>query len=382
MKDMRKVTKKVTNKPVNQPITNIEVDVEEIENEELNRSCKANKCHEHDHEDKVKCECECVCTPKPNCEPCEIEADDCIDVSAKCGSGCCSPIAPQKFSPANSVPYAIDATRIYDTMHFQTFTDALGENGAPLTFDYDVVEVHGPVPRGGFVNITIDKVCLNYSSITIDPGHPTLEDFELELVENSKPCETIFDYAVCVEKNSNCCKQGKGQSVVYKQKGITVTVEDLVLELRGHCGCTKIVALAYPSIRPLGGQQRHRCGDVEFIFNTLSAPICLPSDGRGVTLRQNYLTSLTVDCIGKALLRYVETDCCECYYELCIPNDIDLICCLQLTVSTLIEEQIVVLGAPSAVQPRVVDTFTKVCDFSGCGDLDSTNNNNKGGCHC
>jgi hypothetical protein len=109
----------------------------------------------------------------------------------------------------------------------------------------------------------------------------------------------------------------------------------------------------------------------------------VPSDGRSVTLRQNYLTNLTVDCIGKALLKYVETDCCECYYDLCIPNDIDLICCLQLTVSTLINEQIVVLGSTDPIQPRVVDTFSKVCDFSTCpGDTEAANNNNNNSCGC
>ncbi|MGL5346047.1 MAG: exosporium morphogenetic protein CdeC [Peptostreptococcaceae bacterium] len=392
MRDMRKGTKKVMQKPAMQQINK---SVEELDYEELNRGCKTNKCNNDcnpgcntgcntgcnkPQKEKMICECECVCSQKPVCEPCEIEADECIDNVALCGgTGCCSPIVP-KCSTANSAPYAIEASRIYDTMKFQTFTDALAENGAPLSFDYEVVEVRGSVPRGGYVNLVIDKVCINYSSISIDPGCTTLEDFELELVENAKPCETTFDYAVCVDKNSKCCKQGKGQSVVYKQRGVTVTVEDLVLELRGHCGCTEVVALAYPSTRVLGNQQRHRCGDVEFIFNTLSAPICCPADGRGVTLRQDYQTGLTVDCVGKAMLKYIETDCCECYYELCIPNDIDLICCLQLTVSTLIEEQIVVLGIPGAIQPRVVDTFSKVCDFSGCGDTDESNK--KGHCGC
>ena len=100
-------------------------------------------------------------------------------------------------------------------------------------------------------------------------------------------------------------------------------------------------------------------------------------------LRKSYLTNLTVDCIGKALLRCVETDYCDCYYELSIPNDIDLICCLQLTVSTLINDQIVVLGSTTAIQPRVVDTFSKVCDFSTCpGDTESANNNNNNSCGC
>lgn len=287
MKDMRKVTKKVTNKPVNRPICND--DINEVETEELDRGCKTNKCHDHDHDHDEKMKCECECTHKQDCEPCQLEADNCVDLSSQCGDGCCSPITPQKFSPANSVPFAIDANRIFDTMQFQTFTEATvsGENGTtPLTFDFEVVEVHGPVPRGGFVNVTIDKVCFNYSSIEITSPDPTLEEFEVRALETNQTCDTTFDYAVCLERNSTCCNQNRGQSVVFKQKGITVTVEDLVLELRGHCGCTKIVALACPvTSTSTGCKKQTQCsGDVQFVFNTLSAPICCPADGRDIIL--------------------------------------------------------------------------------------------------
>ncbi|MGL6107666.1 exosporium morphogenetic protein CdeC [Romboutsia sp.] len=383
MKDMKRVTKKVTSKPVAQSVIR-----EEAVCEELDRGCKSKGHQEHETK-KMHCECECECTSKPTCEPCKIDATDCID-NVDCGPDCCCPIVPPKFSTSNCTPYAIEASRIYDTMQFQTFTDALGENGEPLCFEYEVLEVRGPVPRGGQVNVTIDKVCLNYSSISIIPGVPSLEDYEIELIENERPCETTFDYAVCLEKNSACCRQGKGQNVVYKQKGVAVMVEDLVLELRGKCGCTEIVALAYPSTKPFGGQKR-KCNEVEFIFNTLSAPICLPADGRNITLRQDFQANLTVDCVGKALLKHVGRDCCDdccddfCgheQYKLCIPNDIDLICCLQVVVSILINEQIVVLGASQVIKPRVVDTFAKVCDFSGCGDTANQNQNKKGHCGC
>lgn len=394
MKDMKRVSKKIINKPTNNSIARQKSNVvaEELAYEDLNRTCKPKvNC---DNEPKkmqceCQCECECGCNNNQTCEPCKIDAEDCID-NTSCGSECCNPIVPQRVSTANAIPYAIEASRIYDTMQFQTFTDALGEEGEPLSFEYEVVEVRGPVPRGGQVNVVIEKVCLDYSSISIDPGVPSLEDLDIDPIESSKPCETTFDYSVCVEKNTNCCSRGKGQNIVYKQKGVTVTVEDLVLELRGRCGCTEIVALAYPSTKPFGCQKR-RCGEVQFIFSTLSAPICLPADGRNVTLRQDFQTSLTVDCIGKALLKHVDRDCCgECHddccgghhnqFTLCIPNDIDLICCLQVVVSTLINEQIVVLGVAQAVNPRVVDTFAKVCDFSGCGE--TTNQNTIDNCNC
>lgn len=381
MKDMKKISKKVSNRPLLKPA--VEKKSEEAISEEFNRNCKPKVSPEYDCK-KMHCECECKCNVKPNCEPCKIDAEDCIE-NVSCGPTCCNPATPRNFSTSNCVPYAIEASRIYDTMQFQTFTDALGEDGEPLCFEYEVVEVRGPVPRGGQVNVVIDKVCLNYYSISINPGTPSLEDLEINLVENIKPCETTFDYYVCLEKNRECCKQCKGQKVVYKQKGASVVVEDLVLELRGKCGCTEIVALAYPTTKPSNHHNKN-CGDVEFIFNTLSAPMCLPADGKNIILRQDFQTNLTVDCIGKALLKYVEKDCCddccghEGFYKLCIPNDIDLICCLQLTVSILINEQIVVLGSSQAINPRIVDTFSKVCDFSGCGDC--SNNDKKDNCGC
>ena len=54
--------------------------------------------------------------------------------------------------------------------------------------------------------------------------------------------------------------------------------------------------------------------------------------------------------------------------------------------SVIKQEQILVLGSSSQVQPRVVDTFSKVCDFKQCGGNSNTNNasaNNSGNnCNC
>ncbi len=100
-----------------------------------------------------------------------------------------------------------------------------------------------------------------------------------------------------------------------------------------------------------------RIDEVQFPFNTLAAALCLPASGRTVTLRQEYDVNLSVDCIGKALLSVVDHSDCECFFNLDIPNGIDVILCLQEVVSILRSEQIVVLASPTAVQPRVVDTF-------------------------
>ncbi len=319
--------------------------------------CKPNPC-----DDNCGCHDNCKC----DCEPCEMDSDECFE--NKCGPECCNPISPRNFSVSNAVPFAIEANRIFDTMQFQTFTDATGPNGEPLTFETEVVEVFGSVPSAGQASVTIEKICLSNDGIVIDTGMTTLEDFDLDPLGDivGRNCETTFEFAVCGERNAECCRQGKGKSVAYKQRGLTVAVRNLVLELRGRCGCTEFVALAFPAVRAGGGCKR-RVDYVEFTFNTLSAPICLSADGRAVTLRQEYQTNLTVDCIGKSILKLECNECCEPFYELIIPNDIDLVLCLQETVSTLISEQIVVLASPNPIQPRLVDTFSKVCDFSQCG---------------
>lgn len=375
MQDLKRNRKRVPNQHIDQMENNcLEEHLGQEVDDDLTRGCgckKDSSCDKHsgcNHNMKCECECECVCHPEPHCcEPCEPDADKCI--KNKCGPECLGPITPPRFNVSNSVPVAIEANRIFDTMVFQTFTDATAPNGAPLVFDVELVEINGPIPRVGQVNVDIEKICINHNGIIINTGTTTLEDFDIEPLEPTvgRRCETTFEYAVCGETHRRCCDRGKGQSVVYKEKGLSVLVEDLVLELRGRCGCTEFIAFAFPAVKCHGGQAK-RCCDVEFLFNTLSAPIGVPSDGRGFTLRQEFQTSLTVDCIGKALLSCVDHDDCDCHCELCIPNDIDLILCLQSNVSTLINEQLVVLTSPNGIQPRVVDTFSKVCDFGSCGE--------------
>ena len=329
-----------------------------------------NNQNHHQKREHESYECECVCeVKKPQqsyCEPCQAESDTCV-ANPCAGDQCCNGICPT-YTAKNACPVALEGQRIYDAVQFQIFTDATGPNGEPLYFDYDVVEIDGNIPASGLANVTIDEVCMNYSSLEVMPGYPTVEDFEVTELEDNAPCDTVFEYGVCPERNSTCCQRNKGQSVSYKERGLTVIANDLVLELRGHCGCTKIVAYAYPATRQMGGQLC-RVDSVEFRYNTLAARICCPSNGRSFRLRQDYQTSLTVDCISKAYICI--QDCCGCdcddCFELSIPSGIDLICCIEETVSVLINDQIVVLGISQGITPRVVDTFANVCSFPSCG---------------
>jgi hypothetical protein len=328
--------------------------------------CDCDPCHKHNHHN------DCDCDPCHNhnhhdceCEPCEIESEDCFP--NKCGPECCHPITPKNFSPANTVPIAIETNRVFDTMRFQAFTDGSGPDGEPLFFETEVIEVNGPVPQGGPVNVTIEKICVNFREIEINPGCITLEDFEVEPLDtrSHRNCESSFEYAVCGEFKRECCRRGLGNSVAFKERGLNVKVRDLVLELKGKCGCTTFTALAFPAVKECGCKRR--VPFVVFNFNTFSAPLCLPADGRSLLLRQEFNTRLTVDCIGKSILKFEENEHCECFFDLIIPNDIDLILCLEETVSALISEQIVVLGSRTPIEPRLVDTFAKVCEFEHCG---------------
>lgn len=338
------------------------------QNQSVNTGKNCHQKHENEHE-TFECVIECKKPTQQECEPCGSESENCV-VNSCSGDSCCNAICPT-YSTRNACPVAIEAERIYDSVQFQIFTDATAPNGENLYFDYDVVEINGSIPATGLANIVIDKVCMNYSSLEVVPGMPTVEDFEVEEIECNSSCDTVFEYAVCPERNATCCAQNKGQSVSYKERGLTVIVNDLVLELRGHCGCTKVVAYAYPAIKKIGGQLC-RVDYVEFRYNTLASRLCIPSNGRSFKLRQDYRTNLTVDCISKAYL--CAQDCCDCdcdcdcdYFELNIPSGIDLICCVEEIVSVLISDQVVVLGVSGGVTPRVVDTFSKVCTFPGCG---------------
>ena len=415
MQDLKKNKRKVVNKSTLPQVVNEDLNNES--QEEIMRSCNSKGCNCNNHNNGYEFECDCVCKPKHNnhnnnhnnnecyCEPCEVESDECVD--NVCGETCCSPISAPKFSTANSVPLAIEVNRIFDTMKFQVFTEASAPNGEDLFFEYEVVSVNGPIPRTGVVNVNIDKVCMNFTDVIIKPGCVTLEDHTVRALKerekqpcnqnlcpdfednvDSEFCKTSFEYNVCGNKNLDCCSQGKGQRTVYKEKGLKVVVKNLVLELKGCCGCTEVTVLAYPAIMNSNGELE-TVNKVVFNFNTLTAPICVPANGRSFTLRQNFQTALTVDCIGKTLLKFVDESCCECYYDFCKPNGIDLILCLEEVVSILVNEQIVVLASPNAIDPRVVDTFSKVCEFSAScpSNINTTNNNNNNtnqgnGCNC
>lgn len=398
MQDLKKNKRKLNQSNLqNEPIEDLKEEVQE----DISRHCKSKGCNCNKHNDDCEIEYDCVCKPKyhdkHDCEPCQVEADECVDNI--CEEGCCNPIAANKFSTANSVPLAIETNRVFDTIKFQVFTEAEAPNGDDLFFEYEVVEVKGPIPRTGVVNVNIDKVCMNYTDVIIKPGNTILEDHIVRAIKeiekencyednlcpefgdnvDSEFCRNSFEYNVCGNKNAECCSQGQGERAAYKEKGLKVIVKNLVLELKGKCGCTDITVLAYPA-RRVNNCDLELVDKVVFNFNTLAAQMCVPANGKPFTLRQNFQTSLNVDCIGKTLLRLVDENCCECYYDFCIPNGIDLILCLEEVVSILVSEQIVVLAAPNAVDPRLVDTFGKVCDFTTCPA--TTVNNNGNGCNC
>lgn len=407
MQDLRKNRRRVNNEQMS--ITNNISEPEvTLELDDLERGCKCddnrvgqtNKCHDkHDKcHDKCECknkeefECECHCKPVKctdnECESCNVVSDVCVPNT--CREECCNGISPT-FSTRDARPVAIEANRIFDSIQFRVFTDATGPNGEPLFFDFEVIEVRGNIPNRGTARVTVDEVCMNFSSIEIMPGDVTVDDFDVTPIENNSSCDTVFESIVCPIRNARCCAQNRGQNVLFRERGLTVRIEDLVLEVRGHCGRTRIVALAFPAIKRM--KKLCRVDSVEFKFNTLASNICTPSSGRSFTLRQDFKTNLSVDCISNAFISIEDNfDCdddhnhnhgcdCDCNcdcdcdrdcddfddIEFTVPSGIDVILCVEETVSALIGDQLVVL-ADTNFAPRVVDTFANVCRFPGCGE--------------
>ena len=273
---------------------------------------------------------------------------------------------------AGSVGY-IAANRIFDTIQFQTFQDA---SGTGLDYTYEVIEVSGMVPRSGQGKVTVEEICFNFDEMIIYPGNTSLEGYTVEEVTNDVPCESNFDYTVCGERNRACCSRGLGTTTRYRQRGLTIQINGLEIILKCKCGCTKINVLVVPN-----------SNNVVFNYNTLSAQMCVPSDGNSFTLRQNYQTQLSVGCVGTGLISKECVNGCTTYnFEL--PGGLDLVLCLQEIVSILKQEQVVVLGSTNQIQPRVVDNFAKVCNFSQCGGSNTntnaanTQNNSSNNCNC
>ena len=394
MQDLKKNKRRMNNKQMstmsNCPEREEVESVVAVEVDELDRGCKCNndmeshknKCNEKHEKHECECECHCECKKHEECKECEVVSEECS--VNPCREECCNGIRPT-FSTRNASPVAIETNRIFDSIQFRAFTDAKGPNGQTLFFEFEVIDVRGNVPSRGSAKVVVDEVCMNFEELEIIPGDITVDDFIVTPVENNSPCDTVFESIVCPRRNATCCAQNRGQNVLFRERGLTVRVEDLVLEIRGHCGCTKIVALAFPAVKR-GNGQLCRVDSVEFNFNTLASNICVPSSGRSITLRQDYLTKLTVDCISNAFIsaedcfdcdRNHDCDCdCDCRndcdfdfdcFEFTIPSGIDLILCVEETVSALLGDQLVVL-AETSFSPRVVDTFANVCKFPGCGE--------------
>ena len=356
-------------------------------NEDMGRGCKTkhsmmqnNNCCQEPCKEAEPCNNNCVdpCK-KPQhhhkqdhcCETCEDTiSQNCIKNTCD-NTLCSSPLNIPRVSTANTIPFAIDANRIFDTIEFQTFQDA---NGTGLDYTYEVIDVNGMVPKTGQGRVTVEQICFNYDEMIIYPGNTSLEGFTVEEVTNDAPCESNFDYTVCGERNTTCCSQGLGTTTRYRQRGLTIQINGLEIILKCKCGCTKINVLVVPTTN---------C--TVFNFNTLSAQLSVPADGNSFTLRQNYQTQLSVGCVGTGLISKECINGCTTY-NFQLPGGLDLVLCLQEVVSILKQEQIVVLGSSSQVQPRVVDTFSKVCDFKQCGGNSNTNNasaNNSGNnCNC
>ncbi|MGL5751439.1 MAG: exosporium morphogenetic protein CdeC [Paraclostridium sp.] len=377
MRAKKVVSKRVLKTPQNQSQANKNNRAMNQLEEELDRACNKHKdthnsCnHEQHHSEKCEkhkpeysCSCDCYCDDCCcNNHHCECEQDDCTDncFQNPCGDECAYPLQPAKFTTCQATMYPIETNRVYDTIMFRVFTDGKSSDGSDLEFKYSLVDLKGPLPVSPQTNVTIEKVCINYGSIKVCPGITSLEDLVIEEVDcGNDVCKSVFEYNVCGQINKCCNEKCMGQNIAFKEKGLKVLVSDLEIELTGKFGCSEFTAIATPKY----GTHKHNC--VAFFFNTLSGDIVVPANGNSFRLREVFKTQLTVDCIGKGIITQTSSNNQTCY-QLCIPNGIDLVCCLQNVVSVLMEEQIVVLGGPTVIEPRLVDTFGSVCDFSQFG---------------
>ena len=159
-------------------------------NEDMGRGCKTkhsmmqnNNCCQEPCKEAEPCNNNCVdpCK-KPQhhhkqdhcCETCEDTiSQNCIKNTCD-NTLCSSPLNIPRVSTANTIPYAIDANRIFDTIEFQTFQDA---NGTGLDYTYEVIDVNGMVPKTGQGRVTVEQICFNYDEMVIYPGNTSLEGF-------------------------------------------------------------------------------------------------------------------------------------------------------------------------------------------------------------
>lgn len=250
-------------------------------------------CHHEDHHcDEIKC---CTdCAPfKPNCKP-----------------ECCSGL-PKVVPDLNNVKAVpVLTNRIFDCIKLENPNFAITEQTFNITST--------PPPSTEYSgNICIDKVCVKYDAIgpVFTNGNlaknPNIVVCSNPVIPEAAPGSSIPYPEACNlptfsisnnlifnVNNTSCCyehhhvKEGRKCRVV--EQNIQFGVLGLKIIVTGRIGCLPFTA---QYVTPSNGS----CSDLSLLglpnYYNFYGKLCIPQSNSGVTIKENFESCLSIDCV-------------------------------------------------------------------------------------
>lgn len=296
-------------------------------------------CYEdfkHHHEDPKPCDDHVKCCPDTDCAP----------LKPNCKPECCEGLPPviPDLSKAYAVPTLVN--RIFDCIKLESPNFAIKEQ------DFKIIST--PPPNTSYNKgdkVCIDKICVKYDVIG-----PVFSHNEMHQTHNTKPITTVCSTKVQPQavpgssipypkehyegttdstkeydhhdkyisnnlifsvNNTSCCyehhhvKDGKQCKVV--EQNIPFRILGLKIIVTGRAGCLPFTA-EYVS----HDTELHKTLGLPDNYNFFGK-LCIPQSNSGVTIRENFESCLSIDCIepktdlykGHHSNDYIESDIVE-----------------------------------------------------------------------
>lgn len=309
-------------------------------------------CYEdfkHNHEDHKPCDDHVKCCPDADCAP----------LKPNCKPECCEGLPPviPDLSKAYAVPTLVN--RIFDCIKLEN-ANFMIKKAATFT----VTSTPLPPSTAYTGKVCIDKVCVKYDAIG-----PVFQTSNGQLFPASNPVINVCSNSVAPQavpgsaipypeskpyfisnnlvfnvNNTTCCyehhhiKEGRQCKVV--EQNIPFRILGFKVVVTGRIGCLPFTAEYVPT-----------AGDgTDFQLSTLLGlpnnynffgKLCIPQSNSGVTIRENFESCLSIDCVDSPSELSKES---ETYS---FTADVESSLLIKKTVFALSEEKLSVLAIPT-----------------------------------
>lgn len=321
----------------------------------------------------VQCNCQYNDIDSNNCNiPYEEVGDDmeyssCAKIESCSGdTKCCNLIQPQPITPANSMPYLIQAYKVSDAIKFDrvaTAETAVLADGGTETINTGITVTGENIPVGTF-KLNITEVCFGESTVTLTPGATTVGG-------NNLTATTIFSSNYNRLNRSgldailaqSCCNNNMGTSLSYSQNATTATItaaddadpaNSIKIILKGNVGCSNVQIATTIDATDAG---------ITLTYDNLKASLCKAYNMNTNILDQYYQSKLSLSCVEATITKSTDE---QDPYEVNILQPVYLQLLLRTTASLLGYGLISVLGSSQAIDVRDIPVVTANFNFEEC----------------